>query len=44
MATSMNKPLIWVNRKNLIAAYTRFSCPQMTMIKYMGTSIISQKK
>ena len=44
MATSSNSPLICVNRKNFIAAKPRFSCPQIAIRKYMGTSITSQKK
>ena len=32
-----------VNRKNLTAAYTRRSPPHTPMMKYIGTSITSQK-
>ena len=32
-----------VNRKNFTAAYTRRSPPQIPMMKYIGTSITSQK-
>jgi len=43
IARNISRPLSWVNKKNLIAAYTRFSWPQRAIRKYIGTSIISQK-
>ena len=33
-----------VNRKNLIAEYSRLSLPQMPIRKYIGTSITSQNR
>ena len=32
-----------VNRKNLIAEYSRLELPQMPMRKYIGTNMTSQK-
>ncbi len=41
---SIKSPLSCVKRKNFTAAYTRFSCPQMEIKKYIGTSISSHAK
>ena len=42
MATSIRREPKSVYRMNLMAAYTRWPCPQMPMIRYIGTSIASQ--
>ena len=42
IATSISTEPASVNRKNLIAAYSRRLPPQMPMRKYIGSSMISQ--
>ncbi len=41
-ATSISSEPSSVYRKNLIAAYTRRSPPQMPMMRYIGISIASK--
>ena len=43
MPTSMNADPSIVNRKNLVAAYTRSPWPHCPMMKYIGTSTISKQ-